>query len=52
MILAGFLGETKMINRMLGFIIGTFAWFYILYEIIFGESCLNLKMKLMISLLN
>ena len=38
MILAGFLGETKMINRMLGFIIGTLAWFYILYEIIFGEA--------------
>ena len=38
MILAGFLGETKMINRMLGFIIGTLAWFYILYEIMFGEA--------------
>ena len=38
MLIAGFLGETGSINRMLGFIIGTAAWLYILYEIMFGEA--------------
>ena len=38
MLVAGFLGETGMINRMLGFTIGTFAWLYIVYEIFFGET--------------
>tara|TARA_Y100000816_G_scaffold81056_1_gene55452 strand:+ start:135 stop:818 length:684 start_codon:yes stop_codon:yes gene_type:complete len=38
MIVAGFLGESKVIDRNLGFIIGTVAWFYILYEIFYGEA--------------
>ena len=38
MLVAGFLGETGMVNRMLGFTIGTTAWLYILYEIMFGEA--------------
>lgn len=38
MLIAGFLGETGSINRMLGFIIGTAAWLYVLYEIMFGEA--------------
>ena len=38
MLVAGFLGETGMISRMLGFTIGTFAWLYIIYEIFFGET--------------
>ena len=38
MLMAGFLGETGIINRMLGFVIGTAAWLYVLYEIMFGEA--------------
>ena len=38
MLMAGFLGETGIINRMLGFVVGTVAWLYILYEIMFGEA--------------
>jgi bacteriorhodopsin len=38
MIVAGFLGESKVIDRNLGFIIGTIAWLYILYEIFYGEA--------------
>lgn len=38
MIVFGFLGETKIINRTLGFIIGMIAWLYILYEIFYGEA--------------
>lgn len=38
MIVAGFLGETNQINRMLGFIIGTIAWLYIIYEIFIGDA--------------
>jgi sensory rhodopsin len=38
MIVAGYLGETKMINRTLGFVIGMVAWLYILYEIFYGEA--------------
>ena len=38
MILFGFLGETRIINRNLGFIIGMVAWLYILYEIFYGEA--------------
>ena len=38
MLLAGFLGETGIINRMLGFTIGTIAWLYIIYEIFFGDA--------------
>ena len=38
MIVAGFLGESKVIDRNQGFIIGTVAWLYILYEIFYGEA--------------
>ena len=38
MIVAGFLGESKVVDRNLGFIIGTVAWLYILYEIFYGEA--------------
>ena len=38
MLMAGFLGETGIINRMLGFVVGTIAWLYVLYEIMFGEA--------------
>ena len=38
MLVFGFLGETGQINRNLGFFIGTLAWFYILYEIFYGEA--------------
>lgn len=38
MIVFGYLGETKLINRTYGFIIGTIAWLYILYEIFYGEA--------------
>ena len=34
----GFLGETGQINRNVGFIIGTVAWLYILYEIFYGDA--------------
>ena len=38
MILFGFLGETGQMDRNLGFVLGTGAWLYILYEIFFGEA--------------
>ena len=38
MLIAGFLGETGIVNRMLGFVVGTVAWLYVLYEIMFGEA--------------
>lgn len=38
MILFGFLGETGQIDRNLGFVLGTLAWLYILYEIFYGEA--------------
>ena len=38
MIVFGFLGETKLINRNIGFLIGMIAWLYILYEIFYGEA--------------
>lgn len=38
MIVFGFLGETGQINRTFGFIFGTIAWLYLLYEIFFGEA--------------
>ena len=38
MILAGFLGETKVIDRNTGFVVGTGAWLYIIYEIFYGEA--------------
>lgn len=38
MILSGFLAETKIIDRNTGFIVGTAAWLYIIYEIFYGEA--------------
>ena len=38
MLVFGYLGETKMMNETLGFIIGCLAWLYILYEIFAGEA--------------
>lgn len=38
MLLFGFLGETGIIDRMTGFVIGTLAWLYIIYEIFYGEA--------------
>ena len=38
MILFGFLGETGIINRYLGFGIGTACWGYIIYELFKGEA--------------
>ena len=38
MILSGFYGETGQIDRNLGFIIGTIAWIYILYEVFYGDA--------------
>lgn len=38
MIVFGFLGETNMIDRTTGFILGTLFWLYIIYEIFFGEA--------------
>lgn len=38
MIGSGFLGETGIIDRYLGFLIGMIAWLYILYEIFYGEA--------------
>ena len=38
MIVFGFLGETNMIDRNTGFILGTIFWLYIIYEIFFGEA--------------
>lgn len=38
MILFGFLGETGVINRMLGFTLGTVFWLYIIRELFIGEA--------------
>ena len=38
MLLAGYLGETGMIQPFLGFVIGVAAWIYILFEIFSGEA--------------
>lgn len=38
MLIPGYLGEAGYINITLGFIIGMLGWFYILYEIFFGEA--------------
>ena len=38
MLLFGYLGELGMINRMMGFILGTIFWLYILYELFIGEA--------------
>ena len=38
MIVFGFLGETNLINKNLGFVVGMLAWFYIIYEIFLGDA--------------
>ena len=38
MLLAGYLGETGIINPWIGFIVGMGGWLYILYEIFAGEA--------------
>lgn len=38
MLVFGYLGESRQINRNIGFIIGTIAWLYILYEVFYGEA--------------
>ena len=38
MLVFGFLGETNQINRGVGFLMGTLAWIYILYEIFYGDA--------------
>ena len=38
MLLFGFLGETNIINRMIGFILGSIMWIYIIYEIFKGQA--------------
>ena len=38
MILFGFLGETRIIDRMVGFSGGMVCWLYILYSVFYGEA--------------
>lgn len=38
MLIFGFLGEAKIIDRFLGFYLGTIAWLYLLYELFYGEA--------------
>jgi len=38
MLLGGYLGEAGFINSTTGFVIGMLGWFFILYEIFFGEA--------------
>ncbi|MBT5158048.1 MAG: bacteriorhodopsin [Rhodobiaceae bacterium] len=38
MLVFGYLGEAGYMNVTLGFVIGTLAWFYVLYEIFLGEA--------------
>ena len=38
MLVFGYLGETGLMNVVTGFVIGTLAWLYIIYEIFFGET--------------
>ena len=38
MLLFGYLGELGVIDRMVGFVLGTIFWLYILYELFFGEA--------------
>ena len=38
MLIGGYLGETEMIPKSLGFVIGMAGWIYILYEIFSGEA--------------
>lgn len=44
MLVFGYLGESRQINRTIGFIIGTIAWLYILYEVFYGEAA-HIKQK-------
>jgi bacteriorhodopsin len=38
MLVFGYLGEAGYMNVTAGFVIGTLAWFYVLYEIFLGEA--------------
>lgn len=38
MLIPGYLGEAGYINITVGFVIGMLGWFYILYEIFYGEA--------------
>ena len=38
MLVFGYLGELGLINATTGFVIGAFAWAYIIYEIFLGEA--------------
>lgn len=38
MLVAGYVSETGLVDLYSGFIIGCLAWFYIIYEIFFGET--------------
>lgn len=38
MLIGGYLGETAMIDRTLGFVIGMVGWAYVIYLIFFGEA--------------
>jgi len=38
MLIGGYLGETEVIPRAVGFVIGMAGWIYILYEIFSGEA--------------
>ena len=38
MLVFGYLGETGLMDVMIDYIIGMIAWFYIIYEIFFGET--------------
>ena len=38
MLIPGYLGEAGYINIWVGFVIGMLGWFYILYEIFYGEA--------------
>ena len=38
MLIGGYMGETAMIGRTLGFVIGMVGWAYVIYLIFFGEA--------------
>ena len=38
MLVAGYVSETGLVDLYSGFIIGCLAWFYIIYEIFFGQT--------------
>jgi len=38
MLIFGFMGEAGLFNTFLSFIIGTFAWLYIIYEVFSGQA--------------